>query len=390
MSRLTCVVRGAGVVAFALLLIVAAGSAAMAQAAKAGIEDTWQGTLHVTDPGGKDLRTVLKISKDEKGALTGQMFSIDQGGQGIKTSSISFQDGVLKYGIERIDLTYEGKISSDGRSITGAATQGGTPRPLIFERTTPATAWAIPEPPPPTPRMAADANPTFEVATVKPSKPDAQGWGIQVIPGGRFRTLNTTLLDLIKFSYDLQDKQVVEAPAWVATDKFDVSAQPDIPGLPNERQLKNMVQKLLTDRFQLKFHDDKRELSAYVLRVSKDGPKIKKSESQDGLPGYGFRGLGILSVNNSDMDGFCRMMQASVLDRPVVNQTALEGRWSFLLKWTPDESQFGGKMKMPEPAADAPPPLFTAMPEQLGLKLDAEKAQVKTMVIDHVDKPSDN
>jgi len=86
-------------------------------------------------------------------------------------------------------------------------------------------------------------------------------------------------------------------------------------------------------------------------------------------------------------------MQSAVLDRPVVDHTELAGRWNFLLKWTPDQSQFGGMgMKVPPPsdAADAPPPLFTAIQEQIGLKLEAGKAQVGVLEIDHVEKPSGN
>jgi len=93
------------------------------------------------------------------------------------------------------------------------------------------------------------------------------------------------------------------------------------------------------------------------------------------------------------MNDFCGLMQSAVLDRPVVDHTELAGRWNFLLKWTPDQSQFGGmgvKVPPPSDAADAPPPLFTAIQEQIGLKLEAGKAQVPVLEIDHVEKPSGN
>jgi uncharacterized protein (TIGR03435 family) len=155
-----------------------------------------------------------------------------------------------------------------------------------------------------------------------------------------------------------------------------------------------MIQKLLADRFQLKFHNDKKELSAYVLTVAKGGPKMKKSEADpNGLGGRFFRGLGVLSFTNSSMPDLCDLFQAVVLDRPVVDQTNLPGKWDFLLKWTPDESQFGGmgiKVPPPSDAADAPPPLFTAIQEQIGLKLEAGKAQVPVLVIERAEKPSAN
>jgi uncharacterized protein (TIGR03435 family) len=377
---------------FAGLAGLARPMSAWAQAAapqKGSIEGTWQGTLNIPQ---HDLRIVLKVTKNPAGALTAVNYSIDQGGTPLPVSKITFQDSELKFSIETIDGTYDGKMSADGNSIAGQWTQG-QPLPLVFERATQDTAWAIPEPPPKLPAMPADANPTFEVATIKPSKPDQPGkmFGVR---GARFTTINTTLGDLIKFAYDIQDKQILDGPPWLETDKFDIAAQPDIPGTFTDKQLKSMVQKLLADRFQLKFHKDNKELSAYVLTVSKTGSKLKKSEGDPtGLPGLWFRQLGVLTVTNATMSDFSHLMQSAVLDRPVVDQTGLEGRWDFLLKWTPDESQFAGMgVKVPPPtdAADAPPPLFTAIQEQIGLKLEAGKAPVPVLVLDHVEKPSEN
>ena len=364
---------------------------AQTAAQKTGIDDTWQGTLHSPQ---KDLRIVLKITKADAGALKISMYSIDQGGGSIAASSASFQGGALKYSIDAIDGTYEGKMSSDGKSISGTWKQGANPLSLVFERATPETAWAIPDPPPRLPTMAADANPSFEVATIKPSKPDQQGKGLMV-RGNKFVTLNTTMSDLICFAYEVQQKQIVGGPDWMDTDKFDIAAQPDVPGSPDRQQLKVMVQKLLADRFQLKFHRDKKELSAYLLTVvDQAGVKMKKNDGNpNGLPGLFFRQLGNLTVQNATMSDFTQLMQSAVLDRPVVDQTGLPGRWDFVLKWTPDESQFGGMgMKVPPPsdAADAPPPLFTAIQEQIGLKLHAGKAPVEVLVLDRIEKPSEN
>lgn len=362
-----------------------------AQTAEANsILDTWQGTLHV---GEQNLRTVLKISKDDKGALQLAFYSIDQGGQPISASSVSFRGGVLDYAIERIDLKYEGKMSADGRSITGTSTQGDHTLPLVFERATAATAWSIPEPRKPVPPMAADAKPGFEVATIKPAPPEEQGklFGFN---GSRVKTINTTLLDLITFAYDVQQKQVVGGPDWMSTIKWDIDGQPDTPGAPNRDQLRGMFQKLLAERFQLTFHRDKKEMSAYLLTVAKTGSKMKVNTGDPkGLPALFFRGLGVLTVTNATMGDFAGLMQTAVLDRPVVDQTGLTGKYDFLLKWTPDESQFGGmgiKVPPPSDAADAPPPLLTALPDQTGLKLDSGKAEVGVLVLDKVEKPSDN
>jgi uncharacterized protein (TIGR03435 family) len=213
-------------------------------------------------------------------------------------------------------------------------------------------------------------------------------------PNASFATKNTTAADLIFFAYDVQAKQVVNAPAWVSSEHFDIEAKPDTPGMPNVVQLKAMVRKLLSDRFDLTFHQDKREMSAYVLALAKNGPKLKKSElDANSVPNLLFQQLGYLTVSNATMANFVTLMQTAVLDRPVVDQTGLDGRWDFVLKWTPDESQFAGMgVKVPPPsnAADAPPPLFTAIQEQIGLKLEAGKASVPVLVVDRLQQPSSN
>lgn len=377
--------------ALLLCLIALFAPTGKAQTPAAGLDGTWQGTLHLPQ---RDLRIVMKLSHGADGAVTGTMYSIDQGGQGMKTSSASFQDGTLKVAIQMLDMTYEGKLSADGKSISGTFTQGNQPKPLVFERATPETAWTIPEAPKPIPPMPADAKPTFEVATIKPSAPDERGKYFTV-RGGNFVTANTTLVDLIKFAYGLQDKQVINLPDWASSEKFDINGKPDIPGIPNPDQLRHMVQQVLADRFQLKFHEDKKEMSAYVLSVAKGGEKMEKAAPDSGaLPGLFFRGLGVLTVRNATMEDFCHLMQSAVLDRPVVDGTDLQGRYNFLLKWTPDESQFGGmgvKVPPPSDAADAPPPLYTAITEQIGLKLESmSKVSVRALVVDQVDHPSAN
>jgi uncharacterized protein (TIGR03435 family) len=353
----------------------------------------WQGTLHIpkTDQHPQiDLRLVFKISRTDAGAFKAVWYSIDQGGQPAPIATVNFQDGVLKFTVTVVPRSYEGKMSEDGKSIAGTWMEDTTPIALVLERTTPDTAWPIPEPPKP---MAADANPSFEVATIKPSQPDRPGRAF-LWRGDRFITINTTLMSIISFAYDMQQKQVVGGPDWMDSEKVDIEAKPDTPGIPSREQLRVMVTKLLADRFQLKFHNDKRELPAYVLTAGKTAPKMTKDDTNpNGLPGLFFRQLGDLNVRNATMGDFVHLMQSAVLDRPVVDQTGLAGKWDFELKWTPDDSQFGGMGMRPPPpsdAADAPPPLFTAIQEQIGLKLESGKAQVDVMVIDHVEHPSPN
>jgi uncharacterized protein (TIGR03435 family) len=242
--------------------------------------------------------------------------------------------------------------------------------------------------------MAANANPVFEVATIKPSKPDTPGKAFMV-RGRQFTTVNTTLSDLITFTYGVHARQVVNGPAWIETEKFDLTAKPDGEGQPSQEQWKKMFEKLLADRFKLTFHRDKKELSVYAIVVAKGGSKLTKSEGDpNGLPGLFFRGLGNLPARNANMADFAGVLQSAVLDRPVVDQTGILGRYDFTLLWTPDEFQFGGLgARPPAPPADnvaAPPDLFTAFQQQLGLKLESTKASAEVLVVDRVEKPSEN
>ena len=285
-------------------LAMLAANAMLAQ----DLTGTWQGALQL--PNGKELRTVFKISKADGSAMRGVMYSIDQGGQPIAVSAVTLQGPTVKMSVPGIGGSFEGKLETDGKTITGNWSQGGpNPLALILKRATAETAWAIPDPPPPPKPMATDAKPEFEVATIKPATPDRPGKAFMV-RGRQFSTLNTTLNDLITFAYGIHAKQITGGPGWIETEKFDVSAQPNGEGQPNDKQWKGMVQKLLTDRFQLAFHRDKKELAVYAITVGKNGPKLSKSEGNpSGLPGLFFRGLGVLPATNATMADFAGVMQ---------------------------------------------------------------------------------
>ncbi|HYA42859.1 MAG TPA: TIGR03435 family protein, partial [Syntrophobacteraceae bacterium] len=134
-------------------------------------------------------------------------------------------------------------------------------------------------------------------------------------------------------------------------------------------------------------HRKMKELPVYTLSVSKTGPKLTKGDP-NGVPILHFGVLGTLHATNATMADFTQAMQAVALDRPVIDQTGLEGRFDFDLNWKRDDSQFSGIEATIPPLADAPP-LYTAIQEQLGLKLDATNARVEVLVIDHVEKPSE-
>src|SRR5688572_26787149 len=327
------------------------------------IAGAWQGTLNV----GKELRIVMTIANAAGGGLTGMMHSIDQGGQGIAASPVSLQGSTFRFAIAPIGATYEGQLSADGNSIVGTFTQGGKPVPLTLRRATPDTAWPIPTPPKP---MAANAPTAFEVATIKPSNPDTPGKVI-TIRGRQFTTINTTLGDLISFAYRVHTAQITNAPEWMESAKYDITGQPQAEGMPNENQLRAMLQKLLEDRFRLTVSRGTKELPVYVMTVGKAGHKLSPNDrNPNGLPTLFFKGLGMLPGLNATMADLANVLQAVVLDRPVVDKTGLAGRFDFTLNWTPDDSQFrtlGGRPPGVATDPNGPPGLFTAIQEQLGL-----------------------
>jgi uncharacterized protein (TIGR03435 family) len=357
---------------------------------------TWQGTIQTPQ---RPLRLVMKVTRADDESLKATFYSIDQTPQGIPTSGVTLQGTTFKLTIPAIGGGYEGKLSADGSTINGTFTQGG-PLALNLVKATPATEWAIPEAPPPPKTMAADAKPAFEVATIKPSNPQTPGQAIQVGRGGgnSFTTLNTTLSELIKFAFELHDKQLTGGPAWLQIDKFDILAKPDTPGIPNVTQLRTMVQQLLADRFGLAFHRDKRELSAYVMTADKAAVKMTKVEGGRGnLPGFGGAGVGAIRVGNATMAEFAGFLQGYLLDRPVVDQTGLTDRYDFTFKFKPEAAQIaaaaaaagGNAPTLPQEVEDRPD-LLTAMLQQLGLRVESGKAQVDVLVIDKVTKPTEN
>jgi uncharacterized protein (TIGR03435 family) len=368
------------------LTLMLGAFAAPLHAQEKDITGNWQGTLEA----GKGLRTLIKISKDD-GKLKAVMYSIDQGGQPIPATSVSLQGSSVNFEIKPLDVTYAGTLNPGGNAIAGSATQNGQTHTLNLEHVTAENAWPIPEPPK---SMAADAVPKFDVMTVKPSDPNRPGKGF-TMRGRHVITINTNLNDLITFAYGLHAKQIVGAPAWFGTEKFDLDGVPDVEGRPNSKQFKLLIQSALTDRFKLTFHHDQKELSVYALTVGKSGPKLTETIHQPSDPvNFLFRGKpGNLMVSNSTMKDFCDGMQAAVMDKPVVDHTGLTARYDFNLNWTPDESQFEAMGGFKPPATEdpnAPPALSTAMQEQLGLKFDAVKAPADVFVIDHVEKPSAN
>ncbi|HTZ56777.1 MAG TPA: M56 family metallopeptidase [Acidobacteriaceae bacterium] len=381
-----------GVPLAAGLLRAAQGQAQTAQSdgvEKGSIAGTWQGTEHTPD--GHDLRMVLKIAKDEKGALSATLYSLDQTESPVNSGSVRFHEGKLRFVNDFPGLTYEGTMSADGNSVSGTITYARRSLPLALERAKPRTEWAIPAAPTKNALMASDAKPDVEVATIKPTQPGNDQMMFQT-HGGTLLIKNLSLGFMMSFAYDLPARQITGKPGWVDTDKWDIEAKADTPGEPNPSQLKMMMQKLFAERFGLRVHEGKRKIEAYVLIVSKAGPKMTKTADASSPTNVLLYPQGVIIAKSATIANLAHWL-GSIFGQPVMDETGLEGRWDFTMRWTPDETQFAD---VPEsarrPAGDAnlPPPLFTAIQQQLGLKLEAQKTEVPVLVIDHVDHPSPN
>jgi uncharacterized protein (TIGR03435 family) len=234
-------------------------------------------------------------------------------------------------------------------------------------------------------RMPPDADPSFEVATIKPSDPNSREAGFQM-HGRNVVIKNQTVGHMLTFAYGIHPKQLIGEPTWFTTDRYDIVGVPDVEGEPNLKQWQGIVRKVLADRFGLKFHTEKRELTVYAITVAKGGSKMTKSQGDPNTLGdesdNDRGGQTTMKITNMSMTAFALVMQF-FMDKPVVDQTGLAGRWDFQWTWTTDESRAS-------PDANAAPGMFTAIQEQLGLKLDATKAQADAFVVDHVEQPSAN
>jgi uncharacterized protein (TIGR03435 family) len=245
----------------------------------------------------------------------------------------------------------------------------------------------------PAKRPAFDA---FEVATIKPAA-DSPGRYIRMQSVNRFYAKGFTLNALIAASYSLSPRAISGGAPWTDSDRYDILASTPGDVQPKLEDQMAMLRRLLTDRFQLAFHREPKELPVFAITVAKGGPKLKPSTAPSGtLPElinviYPEEKGGVhvmLPARNATIMQFAAMMQRTVLDRAVVDQTGLSGTYDFDLEWTPDESQFGGNL--PRSVEPTKPSLFTAMQEQLGLRLEATKGPVQALVIDRVERPSEN
>lgn len=220
--------------------------------------------------------------------------------------------------------------------------------------------------------------PRFEVASIKASQGNPISSGIYTGHGWLTAT-NVTLKRCIIGAYAVGPNQLIGGPDWLESDRFEISAKAEQP--VGDSDLMAMLQTLLAERFKLALHRESKPIEAYVLEIGKNGPKLKKGDGGDSKTG---NGRGDITATNATMDRFAEILSRQ-MDLPVVNHTGLEGVFHLRLQWTPESAK-----KTADGISTEGPSVFTAVQEQLGLRLRAQKVPVNVLVIDHVERPSEN
>jgi uncharacterized protein (TIGR03435 family) len=268
--------------------------------------------------------------------------------------------------------------------------------------------------------------PSFEVASIKPNHSGDTGTHINIADPSRFVAINVTAKFLVTYAYNMRDYQVSGGPAWIASDRFDIVAKVEdslareIPKLlPAQRQdqMRLLVRSLVADRFKLSVSHETKQLPVYALVVAKGGSKLKEvpppnvqsnagSSPPPSAPGvaqhspqpggYGMdidNGRAILTARAIPISNLVNIL-SQPLGRPLVDQTGLKGTYDIALKWTPDDGPSGSQPSvLPDSASESDAgggAIFTALQEQLGLRLESTKGPVDTIVIDHIEMPSEN
>lgn len=244
---------------------------------------------------------------------------------------------------------------------------------------------------PPHARGQAQSPLEFDVVSVKPGAPGGRGGGIRPLPGGQtYIAENVPVKLIIKLMFHLTDNQISGGPSWLDTDRYDIQAKAARPSTLD--QLHQMFQRLLVERFNLRFHRETKEMATYELIVDKGGSKMKLNETPDDFRDFSLRaaGRGKMIAEREPMSHFIWFL-AQQLGRPVIDKTGLGRAYDFTLEWVPESVGVKGAIE----ARDAPvdqdgPSLLTALKEQLGLRLESHKGPVEVLVIDGAEKPSTN
>jgi uncharacterized protein (TIGR03435 family) len=232
--------------------------------------------------------------------------------------------------------------------------------------------------------LSAQACSKFDVASIKVNSSGAGGGYPELAPGSRrFTATNQLMIELIMSAYDVPPRQISGIPSAFFQERYDVYATCEQP--ITKEQLPHLLQLLLAERFHLSIHRESKEESVYALVLGKAGPKLHATSREVGKPtlrqsGYSFT---FTSAEVSKLVG----VLSQLTGRTVVDRTGLRGQYDFTLSYSPDRGGVGREESNISTAADGfPDSVFTAVREQLGLNLEAQKSQVESIVVDHLDR----
>jgi uncharacterized protein (TIGR03435 family) len=234
---------------------------------------------------------------------------------------------------------------------------------------------------------APPARQRFEVASIKPADPDARGSSSNS-DRRLLRIKNWTLKRLVERAFDVQDYQVTGGPNWTDFYRFNIDAkvdesEPELRGKEGQARMREMLESLLLDRFEFQFHRETRTLPVYNLAAAKNGFKLTSVKDT---------GSHSTNSNNGRLTASCISMPelavflTSQVERPVLDATGVTGVFDFKLEWSREEYV----VKTADGNEPAAPSIFTALQEQLGLKLESGKSPVEIVVVDHAEKPTEN
>lgn len=247
---------------------------------------------------------------------------------------------------------------------------------------------------------------SYDIVSIKPDRASEIGTHIHVSEDrDSFIATGVTAKYLIELAYEVRDFQISGGPGWADSEKYAINAKMDadtveaLKKLPREqgsgrRQL--MLQSLLVERFKLKLSHSSKELPIYALAVAKNGPKLSQAANPVGPSGSSSHKRGEVTITGMPMSSFADWLSRQ-LGRKVVDKTGLQGKYDFILRWTPERlTSIGGSAADANQGAATPSPdssgpsIFTALQEQLGLKLESQKGPVEILVIDSIERPSEN
>ena len=352
------------------------------------IAGNWQGRLAL--PNSNNPRLVITVENNTDGSLHGSMTPIDAGGGSMPLTSVNFVAPDVTITQSAAGLTYHGKLSADGQSIVGSGTFGNQPFPLTLQLATAETLWR-PSNAGLSP-MAADADPAFDVATIRPNEQQAEHNVVFNLTGRPFTARSVSAKELIKIAYDLRGRQVIGGPSssWFENTKYDVTGQPDTPGRPSPEQGRIMVRKLLTERFHLAYHPENQPYPVMALTLEPKGPRPTPSDPNHNLQGnvIGHQEAGdtVFVFSGTTMPQLLGFIMNLFQDKQLVDETGLTGPYDITLR-IPSSTFDSPSDRGPN---DERGRALIDAAEHAGFKFVSKKGTLPIVIVDHIDPPTPN